>query len=48
MKRHAAFLTLCFLLAALPSLTVAVTAYPYGSLPTGAADADMTAAYTTW
>src|SRR6185369_3685815 len=49
MKRNVAFLTLLALLVcSLPNLGRAVTAYPYGTLPTGAADADMTAAYANW
>ena len=49
MKRDAAFLILCCLLCtALATPGRAVTAYPYGTLPSGAADADMTAAYANW
>ena len=37
------------LLLCLPSLTArAVTPYPFGSLPSSPADADVTTAYTLW
>ena len=49
MKRSVATpLLLCIVLLSLAAVAAAVTPYPYGLMPSNAADADLTAAYSTW